>query len=230
METILSLIASDSSITAISFRQITFWGSLDHWVDGWYLRRGATYYHRLFKWGPGYAYAMHRPPTVFDAHGHDLRRLNWVTARETEAMGVRLYHYSLLFPKQVFEKSDYYASAGWAAREGAVDWAGRAYQHLEKPYRVHNVYDYPSWLVRYRGPHPTQVLRMMDEVRHGNALIEVRDPADVEALLSSRLYQVGVVLLKAVEPADRLVRGIASTCGLLARRVYGAIHRRWLHV
>src|SRR5262245_44599038 len=49
METILSCLSSDPTITAVSFKQITFWGGFEYFVDGWYLRRGADIYRRLFK-------------------------------------------------------------------------------------------------------------------------------------------------------------------------------------
>ena len=99
----------DATIDAMTFRQITFWGGLDFVVDGWYLRRGAADYHRLFRWGPGFTYATHRPPTVTDAVGRDLRAGHWMDADTTADIGDPPYHYSLLFPKQVAEKSAYYA-------------------------------------------------------------------------------------------------------------------------
>jgi hypothetical protein len=82
----------------MTFRQITFWGGLRYRADGWYLRRGATYYHRLFKWGTGYSYATHRPPTVLDPDGHDLRDGNRLRGL-TRTAGIHLIT-TLLLPKQ----------------------------------------------------------------------------------------------------------------------------------
>ena len=110
MQTVLDVLSNDG-VTAMSFKMVTFWGDPGYRVDGWTLRRGADYYHRLFKWGPGYTYISHRPPTVCDERGVDLRDRRWLDARATSALGVRLFHYSLLFPKQVREKGEYYKNA-----------------------------------------------------------------------------------------------------------------------
>ena len=131
IELVLAMLRDDPTIDTMTFRQITFWGGLDYIVDGWYLRRGAADYHRLFRWGPGFDYTTHRPPTVTDASGRDLRAGHWLDAAATAKSGIRLYHYSLLFPKQVMDKSDYYAHADWAQRTGAMEWANDAYPRLE---------------------------------------------------------------------------------------------------
>ena len=73
MKAIIEMIRMDPDITAISFPMITFWGGFDYICDGWYLRRGANLYHRLFKWGPGYSYSTHRPPTVLNHKCENLR-------------------------------------------------------------------------------------------------------------------------------------------------------------
>ena len=109
MERVMAMLVADPTIEAMTFRQITFWGGLEYVCDGWYLRRGAAYYHRLFRWRPDYTYATHRPPTVLDETGRDLRTGRWLDASATVAAGIHLYHYSLLLPKQVIEKCDYYA-------------------------------------------------------------------------------------------------------------------------
>jgi hypothetical protein len=207
MELLLDLLAADPAIDAVTFRQVTFWGGLGSTVDGWYLRRGAADYHRLFKWRPGYAYARHRPPTVVDETGRDLRSGRWLDAEETAARGIRLYHYSLLFPKQVLEKCDYYAHADWARRAGAVEWANEAYLTLGRPFAVHNVPGYPSWLERYRGPHPDEVHRMMSELR-ADGSIALRQTADIEQLLDSARYRLRRAAIRGLDPWDRRVRSL----------------------
>lgn len=202
MARVLAMLVADPSIDAMTFEQITFWGGLDYCADGWYLRRGARSYHRLFKWGPGYSYAAHRPPTVLDDLGRDLRALHWISAPDLARQGIRLFHYSLLLPKQVIEKCDYYANAAWANRPAAGDWARDAFLHLRRPFRVHNVYAYPSWLDRYVGPHPPEIARMVAELR-------VSDPAqlracdDIERLLASPAYRAGRAVLKVLDRWDR---------------------------
>ena len=225
MARVIELLRTDPSITAVTFKQITFWGGLGYRVDGWYLRRGATYYHRLFKWGPGYTYATHRPPTVTDDRGRDLRAGHWLRGEDLARRGIHLYHYSLLLPKQVIEKCDYYGAATWAKRPGAVAWAQDAFLNLRRPYRVHNVYDYPSWLQRYAGAHPEQVSRLVADIAASHPG-ELRPTADIERLLRSWWYGPGAAVLRALDPVDRRIRGLPRSARQAARRVARRVLRR----
>jgi hypothetical protein len=188
LQAILNLLTARPEITAVSFRQLTFWGGLDFMVDGWYLRAGADICHRLFKWGAGYRYITHRPTTVCDASGRNLRELCWVRGDKATGRPVRLYHYSLLFPKQVRDKCAYYDAAPWVGRNGYREWAEQGYLTLTRPFRVHNVYDQPSWLERFTGRHPPQVEAMMSDIRSGLIQVVLRPTDDVVRLLASPLY------------------------------------------
>jgi hypothetical protein len=225
MERVLRMLRDDAEISAVTFKQITFWGGLRYWTDGWYLRRGATYYDRLFKWGPGYTYATHRPPTVLDTAGRDQRKVQWIDGETMAKQGVRLYHYSLLLPKQVIEKCDYYSNAAWAARSGAVRWAQDVYLSLKRPYRVHNVYAYPSWLERYDGPHPEQVERMMSDLSAGIGSAQVRRTDDIERLLASPYYRAGRHALKVLDPVDRRLRALLTPVLKLPYRALSRLRR-----
>jgi hypothetical protein len=203
MARVLERLAAAPDISAVTFEQITFWGGFDYWVDGWYLRAGASRYHRLFRWGPGYGYVSHRPPTIVDEHGRDLHHLRPVAA-ETLAPGqARLQHYSLVFPRQVREKCEYYSRAGWTRRAGARAWAERAFMRLEQPYRVHNVYDYLAWLNRYPGSHPPQIEALRADLAAGRVDCEQRPTDDVERLLNSRRYRLGRAALRLATPVGR---------------------------
>jgi hypothetical protein len=194
METILCMLRENPEISTLSFKQITFWGGFDYIVDSWYLRRGADICHRLFKWGNGYHYITHRPPTVHNSENKDLRTLKWVNGYELEKRGIYLYHYSLVFPKQVREKCEYYSSAEWAEHaKKAREWAENDYMKLKNPYRVHNVYNYPSWLMRYKGKHPSAIQQMKKDIERGELSIETRESSDVEKLLNSKRYRLGSI-------------------------------------
>jgi hypothetical protein len=226
MARILQMLRDDPSISAMTFKQRTFWGGLGYIVDGWYLRRGATYYHRLFRWVPGYTYATHRPPTVLDADGNDLRAGNSIHGERLAREGILLYHYSLLLPKQVIEKCDYYGNAAWAVRPGAIAWAQEAFLRLGRPFRVHNVYQYPSWLERYSGPHPDEVVRMVSDLRDGGGPIELRRTDDIERLLSTPWYPVGRAIVRGLDPVDRALRLVLDVIDRTAGRAWRGIRRR----
>jgi len=203
MERVLAMLADDATITAMSFRTLTFWGDVDYLVDCWQSRRGDNEYHRLFKWGPGYRYVTHEPPTVCDADGRELRKQHWVDARASAARGIRLFHYSLLFPWQVRQKMLIYRDEKPGSCADIVKWADENYFELGNPYRVHNHFRSPSWLERYRGHHPEQVRVMMDDVRAGRVSAELRANADVERVLGTWWYAPGRRALMMGDYLDR---------------------------
>jgi hypothetical protein len=224
MARVVAMLRADPSITAVSFKQLTFWGGLGYRTDGWYLRRGATYYHRLFRWGPGYEYITHRPPTVRDPGGRDLRELHWIRPEPLAEQGIHLYHYSLLLPKQVVEKCDYYGNVTWARRPGAVAWAEDVFMRLRRPYRVHNVYDYPSWLERYGGPHPDEIRHMVADLARDQP-DALRATDDIERLLSTWWYPVGRQALIWLDPLEQGVRSAADGFRRRGRRLMRRVRR-----
>jgi hypothetical protein len=179
---------------AVSFPMITFWGGLGYVANSFYLvRDNAREYHRLFSWGDGYSYKTHFPPTVVDELGTDVRSKKWLRAYDLERERVYLYHYSLLFPQQVYDKVRYYKERN----KNAIDsWEESVYRRLEKPFRVHNVYWHVGWLERFTGEHPSQVRIMMDDITAGRVAAEVRESADVEKLLSSGWYILATRMLR----------------------------------
>lgn len=219
LQAVLDMLAGDPSTTAVSFKERVFWGDINYVADGWALRRQTAGYHRVFKWGAGYRYVTHEPPTVHDASGRDLRQLNWMDADDMAGRGIRLFHYPLLFPWQVRQKTLIYEKEKPEACSGIVRWAQNNYFRLGNPFRVHNVYRSPSWLERYHGDHPAQVLRMMEDVRVGRVVAVTRQNADVEKLLDSWWYPRGRAALKALDHADRAIRCLRRFVGRLRHAV-----------
>jgi hypothetical protein len=203
MARVLALLRADPSITTVSFRQKTFWARPAYEVDAWPLRRGQGVCHRVFRWGPGYRYVTHEPPTVVDERGRDLRTLHWVTPASHHLRGVYMYHYSLLFPWQVQQKALIYRDEKPRAFSAMVDWYEHAYLRLERPYRIHNIYRTPGWLQRYRGEYPREVVRMMADGAGGELPGGIRPVDDAERLLRAWWYPCGREALKAL---DYLVR------------------------
>ena len=203
---------------AVTFPQLTFWGDEHTLVDSLYLRAGARFYHRLFKWKPGYSYQTHRPPTVLDETGADLRSKKHLTGPMLEGHGIYLYHYSLLLPKQVQEKCDYYANAQWAKRHKAVDWAETCYDKLHNPFRVHNVYDYLSWLDEYKGARPKVIQKMMQDLSKSGDY-KLRKMDDVTTLLSRPSYRIKKTGLKIFAPVYAAMAKAWPVMGRLKRRI-----------
>src|SRR3990172_2347034 len=78
MQAVLSLLKEDSTISAISFPYLEFFGSFESAITGsWHLYQQALC-HRIFRWEVGYHYSSHRPPTVVNENGTDLRKTHWI--------------------------------------------------------------------------------------------------------------------------------------------------------
>lgn len=212
IEAVCELLIGQPDITAVSFQSVFFWAAPEYRVDSWYLRRGESEFHRLFKWDDGYRYVTHRPPTVVDAVGRDLRQQHWVRAQDMLARGIHLYHYALLLPKQVREKSEYYSRAEWARRQGALEWADEAFFALRRPYHAHNVYEYPGCLYRFTGAHPPQVVQMWRDLSDPQSPYDLRPRDDIEALLNSRRYQLGRALVMAANRPALWLRSARIGC------------------
>jgi hypothetical protein len=204
IESIKQILENDPEITSVSFKQQQFWGGFDYLVDGWLLKRGAEEFHRLFRWGAGFEYTSHRPPTVINALGVDTRRIKWLRAKHTEEMGIYLYHYSFVFPKQVAEKADYYKNADWSQRKKADWWANEVFMKLEDPFSVFSVYWDISWLKRFKGRHPAQILMLIKDIESGILPVEVRQTIDIEKLLNSPVYKLRIVFYTILNPFEEV--------------------------
>lgn len=203
MRAVLHLLDSDPSITSVTFPMRTFCGGIDYEVTGFFLEKFPV--HRIFRWGPGYRYSTHRPPTVLDTSGRDVRTLHPLGWQEMKRRGIYMHHYELLFPKQVIEKCRYYAAVGWTEDlRRSNEWVERCYLRLEQPFRVHMTYNHRSWYRRFRGTHPPTVTQMVADVGAGkHPGVALRPTEDIDALLSRRWYRVQSALLEAVVPIDK---------------------------
>ena len=232
MESVLHMLACDPTISVVSFNLLAFWGGLDYVHDGWYWRRGGVQCHRLFKWGPGYRYVTHEPPTVCDDVGIDLRQLHWICGDEMESRGVRMYHYDQLFPHQVKQKAAIYRLEKPKVCAEIEKWAEESYMSLGHPFHVERHYWYPSWIDRYRGDHPPEVLRMMADIQAGRLDVEQRRTDDIETLLQSPAYRAGRLAVKAADPVDRAWRWSklqAVRASHVPRKVARAVGMRETH-
>ncbi len=220
LQYVIQMLRDDPTITAMSFKDIPFWGGFSYYLDSWYQMIWNNQFHRVFRWGPGNVYSNHRPPTVLDPEGTDVRRLNWITADEMQRRGIFLYHYSLVFPRQVQEKCRYYGKADWALRPKAEKWAREVYFGLRRPFWMDNVYHYPGWIERFSGEHPPEIEALRADLTQRNLNVETRPTEDIERLLSSRWYGPGKALVRKLVPlawpirlwfiCNKLMRGLLT--------------------
>lgn len=205
MQRIIKLLQNDASISSISFKQKSFWGSIDYISDSIYLRRNSGGWHRIFKWGKNYKYLTHEPPTILDEKGIDMRSKHWLRGEKMARKDIFMYHYCLLFPWQVEQKVKIYRDEKPEDLFESTQWAENNFFRLGDPYRVHNVYRFPSWLIRYNGEHPEQITHMMKDIKEGKLDVKLRRTDDVEAIIDTAGYKTGIAMIKIEAPLKQFV-------------------------
>ena len=126
--------------TSVGFKSLTFYGGLDRYLTGF--EEGAEFI-RIRKVYPGSYWSTHRPPTM--AHRvsfKDQLPEKHLDFNTLAAMGVRMYHYSYVFPQQVYQKVKYYKQK--ISKDNCIDnyftdvylpWMNGQREAVEQAYR-----------------------------------------------------------------------------------------------
>jgi len=97
--------------TTVAFKSLSFYGGFDDVISGF--EENAPFI-RIRKIYPGSYWERHRPPIIahnprVGAHIFPEKLLDFNTLAHT--YGIRMYHYSYVFPDQVYQKIKYYKGA-----------------------------------------------------------------------------------------------------------------------
>ncbi len=192
MEALTRQLDQSPEVTAVSFPYLEFFGSFNSVITGqWHLYQHSLF-HRLFRWEKGYKYKSHRPPTVVDEHGVDLRRKHWISSPRNANNSINLFHYSYVFPKQAEQKVGYYSNVDWtpAFRENKK-WFDESYLGLKWPmFLGEKGWPILQWLERYQGEHPEAIVALQGDLASGKMQESIRPAGDIDTLLGSPLYKM----------------------------------------
>lgn len=190
LRAVLLMLEEDPSIATVSFPYYEFFGSFRSRITGsWHLYE-QTLCHRIFRWGPGYVYGSHRPPTVLDAIGNDLRSKHWISAPQNAGRPIFMYHYSYVFPKQARQKVGYYSHVDWtsAFRENKR-WLEESYLKLKRPmFLGEKGWPNLQWLERFESSHPESINLLREDLTTGKVKELMRPTEDINRLLNSFAY------------------------------------------
>lgn len=221
MSSVLATLASRPVVTQINVPQLNFWGGFGYVVDGLFLQQ---YYRafglgvpRAFKWGPGYRYTTHRPPTVVDAAGRATCEGTVIEGRELANHGIYCYHYATVLPHAVDRKMQYYALQGWPGSDRFGEWFESDFVRITRPFRVHHVVDAVSWIDRFGGSHPPEIQSMMRDLERSGSH-PLRPVDDIERVLASRRYRCGRSCFRLLSPLLLPARASLPVCGRFLER------------
>jgi hypothetical protein len=168
VELIIDLLDMDG-YDSVEFKPYSFYGGFDYYMTGHEIN---AVWRRIQPYYPGAKWATHRPPTIPLL---DDRRKRVLGGRKLMGMGVRIYHYSYVFPSQVRAKTDYYFSR--SPSRTIPDYFNRVYLPwvLEKREEVEDEYDgvHELWPIhrgpcrteRFEGEHPEVISLVIDSLQ-----------------------------------------------------------------
>jgi len=195
MQRVINYLVKHPKTTCITFNFRHFWGGFDYVVTGGLFMSdgfagevsGAV--RRVFRWGPGYRYLTHRPPTVQDEAGNlsDRKKINFSKLHR----GVKTYHYFMVFPNQVIRKGQYYDRQGWKHEINVEERYRRLFSRLtqEDAFHIFTHRGTHNWLERFEGEHPPAILELMQALKTSEEKLILRDASDIEEILASWDYE-----------------------------------------
>ena len=104
IETVIDLLEKEK-YTSVGFKSLSFYGGFDDVLGGFEER---AEFLRVRKIYPGSYWSTHRPPTIAHKISNTLPEKHLSFDDLAENYGIRMYHYSYVFPEQVCQKIHYY--------------------------------------------------------------------------------------------------------------------------
>jgi hypothetical protein len=103
--------------TSIGIRSCSFYGGFDYYLTGFELKKDN--FLRIFKFVKGSTWKTHRPPTILYPSNFKIIHKHIDSDTLYNKIGVQMYHYSYVFPKQVYTKINYYKDS--VSKQNCID-------------------------------------------------------------------------------------------------------------
>jgi hypothetical protein len=101
--------------TSVGVQSCSFYGGFDHYLTGF--EEKTDNFLRIFKVTPNSTWLTHRPPTI--KYENNIQKLHINSSMFYQLTGVKMYHYSYVFPEQVRKKIDYYKAK--VSKDNCID-------------------------------------------------------------------------------------------------------------
>lgn len=101
--------------TSVGIQSCTFYGGFNHYITGFELN--TDNFLRIFKYEKGANWKTHRPPTIKYTSNIETKHIS--SDDIYNRLGVQMYHYSYVFPRQVERKIGYYKDS--VSRNTCID-------------------------------------------------------------------------------------------------------------
>lgn len=103
--------------TSVGIRSCSFYGGIDHYLTGFELN--VDNFLRIFKYEKGATWLTHRPPTIKYPNESNIQCKHINSEELFNMTNAQMYHYSYVFPDQVFKKINYYKDS--VSKQNCID-------------------------------------------------------------------------------------------------------------
>lgn len=176
IEKLINIIEKEK-YTSIGFKAFSFFGGFDNYITGF---EEKCQIMRIFKIYPGSYWGKHRTPTIIHKVKNILPNKHLDYNILAKIYNIRMYHYSYVFPDQVYQKIKYYKES--LNSKGVIDnyfkniylfWVlgnDSKKQWIEKKYN--GVHEYikekrgNAFTAKFTGEHPKIIQDNMDKLVH----------------------------------------------------------------
>jgi hypothetical protein len=101
--------------TSVGIKSCSFYGGFDHYLTGFELAKDN--FLRIFKFIKGSNWLTHRPPTI--EYPYEIMKKHIDSDTLYDIIGFQMYHYSYVFPDQVYKKVSYYKDS--VSKQNCID-------------------------------------------------------------------------------------------------------------
>lgn len=130
--------------TSLGVRSCTFYGGFENYLTGFELKKDN--FRRIFKVTPGSVWLKHRPPTI--KYPTDINKYHIDSDTLYNDIGFQMYHYSYVFPDQVYRKINYYKEC--ISKDNCID---NYFNNIYLPWVLNKNNDRSTIENKYNGVH-----------------------------------------------------------------------------
>lgn len=132
--------------TSVGLRSCSFYGGFDDYLTGFELKRDN--FLRIFRYTKGSSWLTHRPPTINYPPNANIVIKHMDSETLFNLLGVQMYHYSYVFPTQVYTKVNYYKDS--VSRDNCID---NYFNTIYMPWVIGSDEEKKQLELKYQGVH-----------------------------------------------------------------------------
>ena len=174
LKKIMSFLSNEQP-SSVGIRSCSFYGGFDYYLTGFELNKDN--FLRIFRFTKGATWLTHRPPTIQYPSDCTINKKHVDSNTLYQATGVQMYHYSYVFPDQVYKKVSYYKDS--VSKDLCIDnyfnsiylpWVMGNRSEVEK--KFHGAHEFKPqvrgdcYTLRFAGSHPVTITKNIGTLKN----------------------------------------------------------------